>query len=460
MSTMTADLKTSGKISLAEKLIYGSGQIGVNALFSFFSTFAMVFYTDVVKMDAGLIGTIILVSKIFDGFSDIIAGQLIDTSKHKMGHCIPVLMKWSIPMALSAALVFMLPDTSQAFQVVFIFVTYNLFNTVFYTYVSVAHNTLPSYVTDKPVERSQMLCYMMFFAAGTQTIVASTIRPLVAFFGGQDDRTSWVKAVGIIGVIGVVFFYLNVLFVKERVVNKAPSENIFKNVGTALKNKYWILSAVLQIFCSTMLMFNLTVSPYFLKVVAGDSSLIGKYIMLSNLPGVVGLIIVPMILTKVSKRSLVLCGGVIMLIAQIMLILGPAGDSNLILTTALIRGIGFAFPMGLVNAMTGDTIEYGEWKTGTRIQGVLFSVKSLASKIGQGVSVSVLGFVLAAVGYIGSTDEGVVQPASAISGIDAFFKYAQAGIIIGIIIIAFVWHLDKEMPQILKELEERKSQNT
>ncbi len=442
------------KVGLWEKLVCGSGQVGLNALYTLFSSYVLFFYTDVIGMNAALIGTVILVSKLFDGFSDVIAGQLIDTHKGKRGHCIPVLMKWTIPMILAVTLVFLVPDSSVAVRVAFIFVTYNLFNTVLYTYVSVAHNTLPSYATDDPVVRSQMLCYMMLFAALTQTIMASAILPLVDFFGGQNSQSAWVKSILIFGIVGAFFVYLNVFVVKERVDNDAPSENLIKSLKVAFQNKYWLMSAGIQICCTIVLLFNLSISVYYLNNVAGNLGLMGMYVAASNMPGIVGMMIIPSVLHKVSKRDLVLIGAGLMLVAQIIFIFGPTDSVPLLIGTALLRGIGFALPMGLVNAMTGDTIEYGEWKTGTRIQGVLFSAKSVAEKLGQGLMTSLFGFFLTAIGYDGLKE---VQSAGTISGISNFFKLAPLVVVIAIIVICLCWHLDKEMPQIQKDLEERRN---
>ena len=197
------------KISLFEKIIYGSGDIGLNAMYTLFSSYVLFFYTNVIGMNAAIIGTVILISKIFDGISDLIAGQIIDTHKSKRGHCIPVILKWTIPMLVAITLVFLVPESTVAVRVAFVFVTYNLFNTIVYTYVCSAHCTLASYVTNDPQERSQMMVYKMMFAALTQTVMANVILPMVEFFGGQNSQSAWIKAVLVFGGIGAIFLFLN-----------------------------------------------------------------------------------------------------------------------------------------------------------------------------------------------------------------------------------------------------------
>ncbi len=147
------------KPNLFEKLIYGSSQIGLNAMYTLFASYIILFYTDVKGINPASVGTVILFCKIFDGFSDLIAGQYIDTHKNKYGHCIPIILKWSLPMLVSVVLTFLVPDTTPALQLAFIFVTYNLFNTIFYTIVGAAVASLPSYAADDPTLTDVGLLY-------------------------------------------------------------------------------------------------------------------------------------------------------------------------------------------------------------------------------------------------------------------------------------------------------------
>ena len=404
------------KISLFEKIIYGSGDIGLNAMYTLFSSYVLFFYTDVIGMNAAIIGTVILISKIFDGISDLIAGQIIDTHKSKRGHCIPVILKWTIPMLVAITLVFLVPESTVAVRVAFVFVTYNLFNTIVYTYVCSAHCTLASYVTNDPQERSQMMVYKMMFAALTQTVMANVILPMVEFFGGQNSQSAWIKAVLVFGGIGVIFLFLNVIFVKERVDNPAPPESIIKGIKVAFQNKYWVLSLIIYIFTNVFLIFNMSVSVYYLNQVMGNMGLMGLWVMVSNIPGILIGLVLPVFIGK---------------------------------------GIGFGFPMGMVNALVGETIDYGEWKTGTRVQGVLLGAAGVGNKVGQGVTTSLFGFFLTAVGYNGLLE---TQAAGTIQGISNFFKFGPVLVILVILVAAWFFKVEDLNPQIRKELIERRGE--
>lgn len=442
------------KVSLAEKLVYGSGQLGLGALFTLFSSYVLYFYTDAIGMNAAIVGTIILVSKLFDGISDIVAGQLVDTHVEKKGHCIPVMVKWIVPMVFSLLLVFLVPNSSLAVRIAYIFITYNLFNSVLYTYVSVAYTALPSYTTSDPVARSQMCCYSMLFGAFIQTVMASVTLPLVEFFGGQGTQSAWVKTVLIFGVICIIIAILNAVVVKERVENSTPPENIVQSLKIAFKNKYWIMTVFFTICCNLLLIFNLSVSVYYLNCVVGNLGLMGAYVAVCNVPGVILMMIIPSFLNKISKRTLIMIGTLMMLVGHILFILGPTDSATWLLGTGLIRGIGFSAPMGLYTALIADTVDYGEWKTGVKIQGMLFSANSVGQKIGQGLMTSLFGLFLSTVGYDGLLE---VQSAHTISGIEMFFKYVPLLVYVALLIITYLFKLEKELPQIQKDLEERRA---
>lgn len=448
-----AELKK--KVGFPEQLIYGSGGAGFNVMYTLFSTYVMFYYTDVVGMNAAIIGVVILVSKIFDGISDLIAGQWVDTHGSKRGHCIPILMRWAVPMLISVVLVFLVPESSVAVRVAFIFVTYNLFNTVVYTLMSAAHTSLASYATDDPQTRSSMLIYGMMFSALTQTIMANVMIPMVEFFGGQYEQSAWVKTVLVFGSIGMIFIFLNVFFVKERIQNPAPPENLLKGIKVAFKNKYWMIALCMSILANVFLMFNMSISVYYLKDVMGNMGLMGPWVAASNLIGIPVALVIPWIMKKgATLRQMAFAGTVIAIAGQIAFIVLPA-SVPVLLGTGFIKGLGFGFIMGIVNACVAETIDYGEWKTGIRIQGVLMAAAGVGCKIGQGVITSVFGFFLTSVGYDGML-QGQAQ--GTINGINAFFKYGLLVVMILLLVCSWLYKVEDETEKVRKELVERRGE--
>lgn len=443
------------QLSLWKQLVYGSGDIGINAMYTLFSSYVLFFYTDVIGMNAAIIGTVILVCRVFDGVSDVIAGQYIDKHKGKKGHCLSILMKWSIPMAVSVALVFTVPNSSVAVRCIYVFVTYNLFNTVLYTLVGLAHQTLPSYLTDDPDVKAKMWVYKFIFAGVTQMIMAASILPMVEAFGGQNNQFAWIKAIGVFGIIGVFFLYLNVFVLEETVENENPSENLLKGIKYAVTNKYWVMAALINLCNNLILMFNLSISVYYLNSVVHNPMLMGTYVIACNLPGVIGMIVIPFIVGKIPNSKLIMYGCILMAAAQLVFIFGPVDSVPLLIGTALVRGVGFAFPMGLASALVGESAIYGEWKTGVNASGIMFSAMTLTAKIGQGLITSIFGIFLTSVGYDGMKE---VQAAGTVSGITNFFRIIPFVMFVIMAVLMMMWKLNKQMPQIQKEVAERRAE--
>ena len=445
--------KKFGKVTLLEKVIYGSGDIGLNVMYTLFSSYVMFFYTDVIMINAAIIGAVILASRVFDGVSDLIAGRWIDTHKGKWGHCMTIIVRWSIPMALSVFAVFTVPDASIGIRIAYVFVTYNLFNTVLYTFVGLAHSALATYVTDDPVHRSQMMVFKMLFAAATQMIMANAITPMVEFFGGQASQMAWVKSIAVFGVIGLVFLALNVIFVHERVEGPANQEKFLTSLKYAVQNRYWLICVLFSLCTNMVLYMNLSISVYYLNAVEGNMGLMGAFITACNMPGIVVMLIMPALLNRFSKRSMAFVGTALMIIGQLIFVFMPVGNVTGLIFTAVIRGIGFSVPMGLASAMTADTVDYGEWKTGTRVQTMLFSANSVGIKVAQGLLTSLFGFVIAAMGYDATLP---AQPAQAISGINIFFRWAPFIFYAGLLVCCFLFDLEKKLPDIRKDLVDRR----
>lgn len=449
---------TMERISLREQIIYGSGDVALNICYTMFSSFVLYFYTNTILLDAAMAGVVILISRIFDGISDIIAGHIIDNTREREGHCIPWLKRCMIPYAICFVIVFTMPHSSTAVMLAYLFVTYNLFNTIVFTMQNLAHLTLPAFVTDDQKTRSTMIVIKMIFAAGTQIIIANVTLPAIQALGG--DQAAWVKLSAIYAVISIVITFIMTSVVKERILEApAAQENkqsisIWKELGIAIRNKYWLITLGLAATGTAQLVFSTTISTYYMDAVVGNASLVGIFVLCMNLPCIFEGMFMERLFHYFTKSQIALVGTIFQIVGEIIFIIGPTSSLSVLFLSALIRGIGFGVVYPLATAMVIDTIEYGEWKTGIRVQGVLTSAQSVAQKVMNGVGTSVFGFVLTAVAYDGSQS---VQTAAAARGIEQFFKWGPMVVYAIQLILLLLYRLDKEYPQIMKDLEERRA---
>ena len=175
------------------KIGYGSGDIAGNVVYALLSAFVMIFLTDTVGMNAGIVGTLIAVSKLFDGVSDIFFGSLIDKTNTKMGKARPWMLYGYFGCAVCLVAIFCIPaDISATAQYAWFFIAYTLLNAGFYTANNIAYSALTALVTKNNHERVQMGSIRFMFAFGTsmliQTITVGTGRLLWRRSGCMADR--------------------------------------------------------------------------------------------------------------------------------------------------------------------------------------------------------------------------------------------------------------------------------
>ena len=318
------------------------------------------------------VGTIMMISRVFDGISDIIMGVIVDRTHSRFGKARPWILRMCIPFAISGVLMFSVPASwSSTPKLVYVFITYNLVSTVIYTAINVPYSALNALMTQDPYERSVLSIFRNLLAtAGTLTINTFTL-PLVEYFG--NNASAWTKTFVVFGFVSIAAFLCTFFGTKERVrANEAGEQKVEENVPfvTGIKalfqNKYWIMmTGMLALF---FLMYSVN-------------------------------------------------GGATMW------------------------------------AMVSDTIDYGEWKTGYRTEGLVNSACSFGYKIGNGIGSALLGVILEVGGYVGNA---AAQTASALTSIKICFVWIPIAVYVcGLIIMKF-YHLDKEFDGIIADLKARK----
>lgn len=236
---------TFGKI--LERFSYGCGDFGCNIIYTAMSAFLLFYYTDYANVSAIAVGTIMMVSRIFDGISDIIMGVIVDRTKSKYGKARPWILRMCIPFAISGILLFSVPASwASTPKLVYVFITYNLVSTVIYTAINVPYSALNALMTQDPYERSVLSIFRNLLAtAGTLTINTFTL-PLVEHFG--NNAAAWTKTFIVFGFVAIVAFLFTFFGTKERVrasensgETKAEDVPFVTGIKALFKNKYWIM---------------------------------------------------------------------------------------------------------------------------------------------------------------------------------------------------------------------------
>lgn len=441
---------------LIERFSYGCGDFGCNIIYTAMSTFLMFYYSDYAGVSTLAVGTIMLVSRVFDGISDIIMGIIVDRTKSRFGKARPWLLRMCIPFAVSGILLFSVPlGMSDNAKLVYVFITYNLTSTVIYTAINVPYSALNALMTQDPYERSILSIFRNVLATcGTLTINLVTL-PLVKFFG--NDAAAWTKSFVVLGLVAVIAFLVNFSGVEERVKPASGGNGEVKDVPVKegilalFKNKYWIMMTCVLALFFLYYAINGGTTVYYAKNILGNEDLVGTINGIYNAIQILAMFLIAKLVKDYGKRNVFSLGLILATIGMLILEIG-GGSMPIIVISSLVRGIGNACGGATMWAMVSDTIDYGEWKTGYRTEGLVNSACSFGWKIGNGLGSALMGVILDFGGYVGSA---AVQSASALAVIRLCFAWIPIGLFVACFIILRFYNLDKEFAGIISDLHKR-----
>jgi len=410
------------------------------------------FYTNVMGINIAKVATVMLISRFFDGGSDVLAGIVIDRTKSKYGKARPWLLRMALPHFIGLIAMFTVPHTTENVQLIYIFIAYNFANTFVNTFAGLALSSLNSLMTRDPDERSQLNALRQFGAPVMELAITALTIPAANLLGG--DQRAYIIVVGVISGIATLCYLLCFLWTRETNPEErgATTENIPAGKGFAavLRNKYWymvLLSWVMATFYLTISGANLSYYCQYLLNNINYISILNTAEKLATI--ILTAVAVPFMIPRLGKRNMMLLGSCVVALGHLVTLIAPL-DLRLATLAAVLRGAGIAPCFAVLFAMIADCVEYGHWKFNLRTEGIIFSAATVGQKFGQGIASAILGNLLDSVGYDGML---TVQSSEATAMISRIYL-ATPVICFGVIaILMLFYHLDKEMPKIMRDLE-------
>ncbi|MDO5785119.1 MAG: glycoside-pentoside-hexuronide (GPH):cation symporter [Eubacteriales bacterium] len=441
------------------KVGYGSGDIAGNVVYALLSAFVMIFLTDTVGMNAGIVGTLIAVSKLFDGISDVFFGSMIDKTHSKMGKARPWMFYGYFGCAICLVAIFVIPaDISSFAQYAWFFIAYTVLNAGFYTANNIAYSALTALITKNNHERVQMGSIRFMFAFGTSMLIQSITVGMVAFFGGGAG--AWRTVAIIYAIVGVISNTISVMSVKElppEELNEGeeqtdePEEkySLVDAFKLLIHNKYYLMICssyiLMQIYSAT-----LNMGIYYMTYVLNNANLLGVFSWAINIPMILGLLFTPALVAKFKGMyRLNFYGYTIGTIGRLgVVIAGYMGSVPLMLVCTAIAALGMSPLQGDMNALIATCSEYTYLTTGKRIDGTMYSCTSLGTKLGGGIGTAIAGWLLAFSGYVGGA---AVQSASCINMLHIMYLWIPMGINLVITLILTRLNVEKANEKLLAE---------
>ena len=400
------------------KVGYGSGDIAGNVVYALLSAFAMIFLTDTVGMNAGIVGTLIAVSKLFDGISDIFFGSLIDKTHSRMGKARPWMLYGYFGCAVCLVAIFCIPaEISATARYAWFFIAYTLLNAGFYTANNIAYSALTALVTRNNQERVQMGSIRFMFAFGTSMLIQTITVGLVVRFGG--GAAAWRTVAIIYAIVGVISNTLSVMSVRELPPEELDDEDdplqaaaqpgtgedkysLIDAFGLLIHSKYYLMICgsyiLMQIYSAT-----LNMGIYYMTYILKNAGLLGVFSWAINIPMIIGLLLTPMMVAKFNGMyRLNLFGYILGTAGRFgVLVSGCLGSIPLMLAFTALAAIGMSPLQGDMNALIATCSEYTFLRTGKRVDGTMYSCTSLGTKLGGGIGTALAGWLLAFSGYVG-----------------------------------------------------------
>jgi glycoside/pentoside/hexuronide:cation symporter, GPH family len=437
-----------------ERISYGLGDTASNLIFQMTTLYLMYFYTDVFGLNPGAVAVVFLVARVIDAIAEPFIGVMIDRTQTKWGKCRPYFLWLAVPFSLTAVLMFLTPDFGDTGKLVYAYISYTVLG-IMYSGINLPLSAILPSLTSNSNERTVINTVRMMFAViGVVTVSAGTM-PLVKAFGGGDQAKGFLVTMILFSSIALLLFLNMFANTKERV--KAIDEKplpMREGVKALKGNVPWLIMLLMSLFLWITTSIQGQTSIYYMTYYMKKPELI-PIVNSMQLLMIFSMVIAPFIVKKIGKRNTIIIGSVVSIIGYLIAITGGNALSvPVLLAGLLISGLGMGVGAGLIFAMMADTVDYGEWKSGVRAQGLLYSAASFGVKVGMGLGGALGGVILSMGGYVANS---TAQSESALAAIS--FNYLWAPIIGQIIMITLLlfYRLDKDQPVMMRELEERRN---
>lgn len=458
-------------IKLTEKIGYGFGDMASSMFWKLFGAYLMIFYTDVFGLPAAAVGTMFLITRIWDSAFDPIVGVVADRTHSRWGKFRPYLLWLAVPFGLIGVLTFFTPDWGPTAKLVYAYVTYSLMMMV-YSAINVPYASLLGVMSPDPKERNTLSTFRMMFAYIGSFIALLLFMPLVNFFSGGskeagEQQMGWTLAVVVIAVMCAVLFLGCFAWTRERVKPIKTEQNPLKDdLKDLFHNRPWwiLLGAGVAALVFNSIRDGATVYYFKYFVVEEEYTsvslfgvsfvLSGLYLAVGQAANIVGVIAAAPVSNRIGKRNTYMWAMIIATVLSVIFYWFDKDDLVLIFVFQVLISIcaGSIFP--LLWSMYADCADYSELKTGNRATGLIFSSSSMSQKFGWAIGTAVTGWLLAFFGF----QANAVQSEEAISGIKMFLSFLPAvGTVLSVIFISLYPLTEKKMKEITAELEARRS---
>ncbi|WP_353336376.1 MFS transporter [Bifidobacterium psychraerophilum] len=446
---MSSMAKPAGKLSFLTKFAFGMGDFWTSIGNIAMSTYLTMFYTDVVKLSPSMVAMMLLVVRMAVALWDLMVGVLVDRTKSRWGKARPWMMCGGIAYAGTFLLLFLNPFGNSIKGAIYAWVVYTSVN-IAYSTVNVSYASLTSLLTEDTDDKTQLNIFRMICANLAALLVYVLAMPVIGVF--SNSALGWAVFFGIIALMIPFGYWFTFRNTKER-INATDTAAIkltpLSHFRALSRNKYWWITLGLNFSLWIYNGIANGMAAYIAKYVLGNADLTSVIGLATVIPLIVGLPFAGPLVARFGKRNASLAGLILVAIGSLMVFLGP-DDLWVFFISIVVRMIGIIPLNAALNAMSADVVDYGEWSTGVRSDGIVFSSSSLSMKIAMGISGASIAWILAATGYQAGL---LTQTDRTISAMVGTFVWIPILMVVLMAILLLMYDLDEHIGTVASDLQ-------
>lgn len=462
------------KLSNRVKWIFGLSGIGKDAAFAL-STIMFIYLTVYVGMSAAFVGAMFMVVRIWDAINDPIMGQIVQNTESKWGKFRPWILTGTILNAILVIFIFINPGFAphSIQMMIYITVFYTLWG-MSYTLMDIPYWSMIPALTKRKDERESLSALTRFFTTIGFAIVSAPFLTFAALLGAgvldPKDATTpqMINGFLLFTIIISGFFLISqvimVANVKERVVSDNSEKISLKRMFQLLKENDQLLVVMFVVVITNFVLYiTSTMAFYYIAYNMGDENLYLPFIGLGFITQLVSIALYTTLSKKMNRKKMYNLSVIIQVIAFIGLFLNAFVFGNILIVVFSLGSMVFfgqGLSMVLQTVLLSDTVEYGELKTGSRSESVVFSVQTFVVKLATGLAMGIVGFGLTIIGFKAdaTADNLLQQTDSTLMGISIMMFILP---VFGLLLSRYIFNkkhiLDEEYYiEVVKELENKK----
>ena len=458
---MSAD---TDPLKFKEKFGYGLGDAASNFFFQVVNIFLLYYYTDVYGLAPAAVGTMFLVTKIIDAASDPVMGLIADRTDSRWGKFRPYLLWAAIPYGVFGYAMFAGPEFSDTGKLIYAYATYTLMMLA-YTAVNVPYSALMGVISPVSFERTRAASYRFACAFGAGWLIATFVTPLKNLLGAGDEVLGFRLTMAIFAVVSIGLFWICFATTKERVHPPETHSDIKADFKALTHNGPWIALFFSALFALMNVPMRAGSTLYYFKYYVGDDGTplflifdkTAVFLSSQTFALLAGILITQAVVKRFDKRRLMIGLTLANAASMGVFFIIPPDQYWLMLFTTCVGSFVIGPTLAIVWSMYADCADYGEWKTGRRTTGLIFSASQFAQKMGLAIGAGLSGFVLSAFGFVANQE----QSETAMVGIRLMFSIFP-GVLAALAALAIYFYglSSDKVRQIERDLAERREAGT